>query len=391
MHKFKKFIKEQKEIFSFFVFVVIIISVLSITLALVKTNQDTRSRAASGTCTVDQTISLDAVEQEFLRILNAHRESIGKGPLRASNILTKAAQWQAEDMVENNYRSHTDSTGRSADRRIADCGAGSAAIGENIVWSTTSAQNAFDKWMASPGHKANMEDGRFSQIGISRVNEGGTWLWVNTFNSGNDGTSPELEGSTPTVTTTPPIASPTQGQANPTPTVTAQPVEPTSTPPANSKAINFSFKLVGIGPNNAVGENNNPKRPSRNLILISESGEILALTSATYNPATGLFEGKVFLKNEYLQSSAKTLKLILKSFKEHLFSTGSIENNTIPQFSFISGDIDSTNSIDLNDYIDMIACIKNVRCTPDKESLNLNDDNDVDSLDLNILLRSIGQ
>jgi len=53
------------------------------------------------------------------------------------------------------------------------------------------------------------------------------------------------------------------------------------------------------------------------------------------------------------------------------------------------GDINSSNSVDLNDYIDMVACIKRIRCTPDEISIDLNDDSIVDILDLNILLRAI--
>lgn len=387
MKEFRKAVKEHKEIISFFVFVLISVSVLSITLVLVETNQDVRSRAASGTCTLDGQLIIDLEEQKFIEILNNHRATLGAGPLRLSEKLSKAAQWQGEDMIQNNYFSHTDSLGRSPQQRFPACGAIVASGSENIA-NANSAQAAFNAWQASTqGHKENMEDKSWTQTGIARVASGGKVRWVQTFSIGNDGTSPELEGSTnPTITTVPPPSNPTQGQTNPT--ITTQ---PTSTPPANSKEISFTFELVGIGSNTSVGENGNPMRPTRNLTLVSDSVEILAITSATYNPTTTLYEGKIFMTNEELQGQSKAFKLILKSFKEHSFQTSSIQNDRIPQFTFIAGDIDSSNSIDLNDYIDMVACIKNIRCTPDKESLNLNDDDEVDIIDLNILMRSIGQ
>lgn len=215
MDQFKQFIKHHKEVFPFTIFVVTTLIILIITITLTQSNQDTRSRAASGTCTVDEPLVLDSSEQEFLSILNAHRTSINKGELRASEKLTNAAQWQAEDMIENNYRSHTDSTGRSAQDRLVQCGIAGGA-GENIVWSTVSAQDAFNKWINSPGHKVNMESGTYSQIGIARKSEGSTWVWVNTFSTGNDGTTPDLEDpNTPIPTAT--------ATVTPTPT---SPVEP---------------------------------------------------------------------------------------------------------------------------------------------------------------------
>jgi len=389
MHKYLEFIKNNKEIFSFALFVVITLTILTITLILVRTNQDTRSRAASGTCTIDEPLIIDLVEQEFLRILNAHRVSINVGELRLSQTLSKAAQWQTEDMIANNYRGHVDSTGRSTQQRLIDCGINGSTGGENIVWSTSNAQNAFNKWMNSPGHKENIEKGSYSQIGISRMNEGGTWVWVNTFSSGNDGTTPDLEDpSTPTATPTEsqnPTATPADSQ-NPTPTT--HQITPTTPPAEGTVPIKFSFKLAGIGANEALGENH-PFRPTRTIpIVFQDDGSFAAIAEARYKTDTSLFEGTAYIDEQKLIPSS-SLKFILKSATEQLVPISSITNNTVPQFRFTMGDINSSNSVDLNDYIDMVACIKKIRCTPDEISIDLNDDSIVDILDLNILLRSI--
>ncbi len=524
MTGFKKIIKKRIRIFLLLFFILITLIILSITLILVQTQKDTRSRAASGTCTVDSPIIVDLVEQEFLQILNDKREGMGRGKLRPSQTLTKAAQWQAEDLKQHNSFSHYDSLGRITQERFLACGiSATTAGGENIAMATN-AQNAFNAWQNSPRHKTTMENGSFSQTGIARVQQGNTWLWVQTFSSGNDGTSPELEGSntptatptsTPSLTPTPttvqgeeyahslsiwfskasyqygenmnigwqlspalqlfyvngilvcngtrirtwrieqsggsgkyqwliigsysptspttctvtltadtgtataviarnnalisfgtlsPTATPTSTPSlTPTPTnvpvLTATPILisqapsstptsiPTTTPPPNTTTIKFSFKLVGIGANTSLGQNPNPKRPQRSLpVLISKT--ISTVTIAQYNPITSLFEGTLYLPNEYLKPE-NNITFILKSMLEHkVFLSSLLTGNTIPQFTFRSGDITSSGTIDLNDYIDMIACIKEIRCTPDKSSIDLNDDSLVDILDLNILFRS---
>jgi len=536
MHKYLEFIKHNKEIFSFALFVLTTLIILTITLILVRTNQDVRSRAATAPCSLTNPIIIDLTEQEFIEILNTHRQTLGAGPLRISENLTKLAQWQAEDMIENNYRGHVDSTGRSAEQRLIDCGINGSTAGENIVWSTTSAQDAFNKWMNSTGHKENIEKGSYSQIGISRMNEGGTWVWVNTFSSGNDGTTPDLEDpSTPvpevkdcgSQTITLPNSDPnypnlqcmidnaasctaaklivdlsidlsplidmevnskgsydfynnsnnkcalnikidqqnvtrfpggiteeekenisrevkklenTQGTCvfnqysdlvtfltkikngeyssssdpdsesnmfrnavcagsyfdmiNPSPTGPQNPtptthqITPTTPPAEGTVPIKFSFKLAGIGANAALGENH-PFRPTRTIpIVFQDDGSFAAISEARYKTDTSLFEGTAYIDEQRLIPSS-SLKFILKSATEQLVPISSITNNTVPQFRFTMGDINSSNSVDLNDYIDMVACIKRIRCTPDEISIDLNDDSIVDILDLNILLRAI--
>src|SRR3989344_8475073 len=143
MRKYLEFIKYHKEIFSFALFVVTTLAILTITLILVRTNQDVRSRAATAPCSLTNPIIIDLIEQEFIEILNTHRQTLGAGPLRISENLTKLAQWQAEDMIENNYFNHIDSLGRNYEQRAQDCGINSGTISENLANGASSATAAF--------------------------------------------------------------------------------------------------------------------------------------------------------------------------------------------------------------------------------------------------------
>lgn len=200
-------------------------------------------------CTVADN-SIDAEEQAFLGLINTYRAQNGVGALAMSTNLNRASTWMAADMGAKNYFSHTDSLGRSPSTRAQNCDYPSGA-GENIaagtVWSSASA--VFDAWKNSSGHNANMLNGSYRQIGISRVYTSGSqygWYWVTDFGLVNDGTNGgggatatatatrPAATATPTRTATQPAATatptrtPTQA-ATPTQTVTATPTQPPAT------------------------------------------------------------------------------------------------------------------------------------------------------------------
>jgi uncharacterized protein YkwD len=136
-------------------------------------------------------LTLDQEEQAFLKVINDHRAQYGLQPLSVSENLTRSAVWMATDMATANYFSHTDSSGRRAQNRIADCG-GSLYSGENLAAGPRiiSAPQAFELWRTSPPHNENMLAAGYRQIGIARVNKPGsyyTYYWVTTFDTRDDG------------------------------------------------------------------------------------------------------------------------------------------------------------------------------------------------------------
>ena len=53
------------------------------------------------------------------------------------------------------------------------------AAGENIAWGYRSPQAVVDGWMNSPGHRANILNEDFHQMGVGVVP--GQWTWVQIF------------------------------------------------------------------------------------------------------------------------------------------------------------------------------------------------------------------
>ncbi len=110
-------------------------------------------------------------ENRILALTNAERQRNGLAPLRANSALMHQARIKAQDMVSNNYFSHQSPTLGSPFDQLRTAGIVYSTAGENIA-GNRSADSAFNSWMNSSGHRANILNGNFNQIGIGVVNGG---------------------------------------------------------------------------------------------------------------------------------------------------------------------------------------------------------------------------
>lgn len=108
--------------------------------------------------------------------VNALRAQNGLGPVAPHRQLEKAALAHARDMSAKGYFDHTSPDGSSVGDRVKRAGYRWCSVGENIALGQTSIPEAFDAWVTSPGHRANML-GQFSQIGIARA-PNNNWVMV---------------------------------------------------------------------------------------------------------------------------------------------------------------------------------------------------------------------
>ncbi|GGM38623.1 CAP domain-containing protein [Dactylosporangium sucinum] len=110
-------------------------------------------------------------------ITNAVRARAGCGPVTANARLNHAAWAHSRDMAMQGYFSHG-ATGV----RVRAAGYRWAAYGENIAWGQRSAGEVMDDWMSSPGHRANILDCRFRNVGVAVVYNGrGVPFWTQDF------------------------------------------------------------------------------------------------------------------------------------------------------------------------------------------------------------------
>jgi len=120
--------------------------------------------------------------QQVVALVNVERSRAGCGPVSANAALRRAAQGHSDDMASRDYFSHTSPDGVTFAERIRAAGYDGGAIAENIAAGQTSAKEVMGAWMASPGHRANILDCAYRDLGVGYAT-GGTYgtYWTQTF------------------------------------------------------------------------------------------------------------------------------------------------------------------------------------------------------------------
>ena len=91
------------------------------------------------------------------------------GPLSWSPVLTQAAAVHSQDMVTNDFFSHTGSNGSTLSSRVNATGYAWSSLGENIAAGYGTVNNVMAGWIASPGHCANIMNPNFTQLGVACI------------------------------------------------------------------------------------------------------------------------------------------------------------------------------------------------------------------------------
>lgn len=120
------------------------------------------------------TISLNDKEKAAFSLHNQIRKERNLRPLCVHPALQRAARAHSEDMIRRDYFSHDTKGGRTFDARLKAFGYDSKgyrsyAIGENIAWGGGSygePESIMNSWMKSDGHRRNILNDEFREIGI---------------------------------------------------------------------------------------------------------------------------------------------------------------------------------------------------------------------------------
>jgi uncharacterized protein YkwD len=119
-----------------------------------------------------------ASDVSFANLLNSVRVTNGVNTVTFNPNLTLAAQAHADDMLAQNYFSHTGLNGSSPGQRITAAGYVWRAYGENIAQGQTSQSSVLTAWTNSPGHHANDISPNFDEFGLGRAGSGSSTRWV---------------------------------------------------------------------------------------------------------------------------------------------------------------------------------------------------------------------
>ena len=116
-----------------------------------------------------------AYENEVVRLVNEIRTEYGLKPLTGNWELSRVARFKSQDMVDNRYFSHTSPTYGSPFQMIRDFGLTFRTAGENIAYGQRTPQAVVNAWMNSSGHRANILNASYTQIGVGYAADGHYW------------------------------------------------------------------------------------------------------------------------------------------------------------------------------------------------------------------------
>ena len=119
--------------------------------------------------------SVRSFEQEVIRLVNVQRAQNGLKPLTENWELSRVARYKSQDMVDNRYFSHTSPTYGSPFQMIRNFGISFRSAGENIAYGQRTPQAVVNAWMNSSGHRANILNASYTQIGVGYVADGNYW------------------------------------------------------------------------------------------------------------------------------------------------------------------------------------------------------------------------
>jgi uncharacterized protein YkwD len=127
----------------------------------------------SGTNANPNHASAATIDSATLCLLNRARRQHHLRSLKRNSRLSLASERHARDMVRRGYFSHDSLGGSDFVSRIKRTSylrsARNWQVGENIAWGSgeeASPRSIVSMWMHSPGHRANILNRRFKEIGL---------------------------------------------------------------------------------------------------------------------------------------------------------------------------------------------------------------------------------
>jgi uncharacterized YkwD family protein len=136
--------------------------------SIIKLKGDTNGNTNTGS-----TVSNYA--SQVLTLVNAERSKAGLKPLTMNATLTKSAQAKSQDMHDKHYFDHTSPTYGSPFDQMTKFGYKYSYAGENIAMGQKTPKEVMDAWMNSAGHRANILNSNYTEIGIGYVADGNYW------------------------------------------------------------------------------------------------------------------------------------------------------------------------------------------------------------------------
>jgi uncharacterized YkwD family protein/spore coat assembly protein SafA len=122
------------------------------------------------------------IETQVLTLVNQERAKAGLKALTMNWELQRVARLKSQDMDAKGYFSHQSPTYGSPFDMIKRFGISYSSAGENIAAGQRSASEVMNAWMNSSGHRANIMNSSYTQLGVGyHLGGNGKCFWVQLF------------------------------------------------------------------------------------------------------------------------------------------------------------------------------------------------------------------
>jgi uncharacterized protein YkwD len=114
-----------------------------------------------------QTTKVNTNYSPILTLTNRERADNKLMPLGSNSVLDQIASLRADDIFDNQYFEHESLDGKTASSLANKLGYGYSLVGENLAMGNfLDDQEIVTAWMESPGHRANILNGKFKELGV---------------------------------------------------------------------------------------------------------------------------------------------------------------------------------------------------------------------------------
>ncbi|MDP4084358.1 MAG: CAP domain-containing protein [Bacillota bacterium] len=124
---------------------------------------------------IQSTSGINQTALQVIQLTNVERKKNGLAPLKADTSLSKVAQTKSNDMETKHYFSHTSPTYGSPFDMMRNFGITYSTAGENIAMGQPTAQDVVNAWMNSEGHRKNILNPSYTNIGVGFTSTGNYW------------------------------------------------------------------------------------------------------------------------------------------------------------------------------------------------------------------------
>ena len=137
---------------------------------------------STSTSAGDEKPQVTSEAESVLNLVNEERAKQGLSKLKLSTKLNEVAFAKSKDMAVNRYFSHQSPTYGSPFDMLKKFGVSYRSAGENIAAGQRTPQEAMKAWMNSSGHRANILNSKYTELGVGYY-KGGSYghYWTQSF------------------------------------------------------------------------------------------------------------------------------------------------------------------------------------------------------------------